>query len=969
MDAPPTDSAAAVARLAQHAPDGPLVLPVHPPAPTPPGFPWFASVAPIAGAVALWAITGSALSLAFAALGPVAAIASLVDARRNARRAAKRAAAERAAALDELRAAVATRHDLERAAAWHRATPSRRITEDQHPFEWREGLPTLVLVGSGSVPSSLRVDGTAADNGDRELLALAARLDRAPVHVPVDRGIGIVGAPPLARALARALVVQVAHRCRPDTMEIAIPDGDAWAWAEGLPHRGGDARVRIVDLIGGRRDVGAPGSAGEVLIVLAPTLDELPPGLATVLLVQGPGRATVERRGGAAPRQTIVPELLGISEAAVWVARTRAVAARDGFASTAALPDRVELQRLTRAPAAVGSRSTLRVPVGMAGAGALELDLVERGPHAIVAGTTGSGKSEFLLAWIAAMARDHRPDRVAFLLVDFKGGAAFEPVRELPHVVGVVTDLDEAEAERAVLSLRAELRHRESVLHAERARDIAELGPGVELPRLVIVVDEFQAMIERFPELGGVIADIAARGRSLGAHLVLASQRPNGVVREQVTANCAIRISLRVIDRADSLAVVGSAAAASIGPETPGRGIVDPGDGRLVPFQSAIADPRTIEAIRVAAATAPSPRRPWVAPLPERLEPEALARAVEAAPVPAGSLALGLVDAPELQRHEILAWSPPRDGHLVVVGAPGSGRSTALFAVTRAARLAAMPVTIIGGPASVQWDRLCDAVQRMRHGIAASPELIVLDGLDVGFRDWPEDHRLAAQAMVETMLREGRARGVGVAASAGSVHRLGSATRELFGQTLMLRHASRSDLVQAGGAGAMWRADAPAGSGQWHGRRVQVVAAPAIEPPPAAALRPLRIPGSGVCAVVTAFPQADAQTLRTLGFHPIVLDPLGDGAVRAAMAARSEPDAPGVIIVGDADAWMSSWALAAHVREEADIVVRGGIREFRVFARGAAAPPLLDPATDACWHSKSGGGMPARAGWPPTRND
>ncbi|WP_159606163.1 hypothetical protein, partial [Agromyces humi] len=103
MDAPPTDSAAAVARLAQHLPDGPLMLPAHPPAPTPPGFPWLASVTPIAGAVVLWAITGSPLSLAFAALGPVAAIASLVDARRNARRAAKRAAAERAAAVDELR--------------------------------------------------------------------------------------------------------------------------------------------------------------------------------------------------------------------------------------------------------------------------------------------------------------------------------------------------------------------------------------------------------------------------------------------------------------------------------------------------------------------------------------------------------------------------------------------------------------------------------------------------------------------------------------------------------------------------------------------------------------------------------------------------------------------------------------------------------------------------------------------------
>ena len=123
--------------------------------------------------------------------------------------------------------------------------------------------------------------------------------------------------------------------------------------------------------------------------------------------------------------------------------------------------------------AAPGSRDTLRAAVGAVAGGQLELDLATLGPHAIVAGTTGSGKSEFLLAWIAALADGHPPDRVSFLLVDFKGGAAFEPVRGLPHVTGIVTDLDEGEAERAVLSLRAELRHREDVLRAERVRDIA----------------------------------------------------------------------------------------------------------------------------------------------------------------------------------------------------------------------------------------------------------------------------------------------------------------------------------------------------------------------------------------------------------------------------------------------------------------------------------------------------------------
>jgi S-DNA-T family DNA segregation ATPase FtsK/SpoIIIE len=102
-------------------------------------------------------------------------------------------------------------------------------------------------------------------------------------------------------------------------------------------------------------------------------------------------------------------------------------------------------------------------------------------------------------------------------------------------------------------------------------------------------------------------------------HLVLASQRPNGVVREQVSANCAIRVSLRVMQRADSLAVVGSDAAAAIGPETPGRGIVDPGDGRPVPFQSAWVEPATIEGLRPLDGGPPACPSPLGGPLPDRV--------------------------------------------------------------------------------------------------------------------------------------------------------------------------------------------------------------------------------------------------------------------------------------------------------------------------------------------------------------
>jgi S-DNA-T family DNA segregation ATPase FtsK/SpoIIIE len=767
--------------------------------------------------------------------------------------------------------------------------------------------------------------------------------------------------------------VQLAHRCRPGVVELAVPDGAEWSWATALPHHrgGGDRVIRLVEVGAGPR--GDPGTVGRggatpdrggpaaAIIAIAHQPAALPPGLGTIIVVEGHRQAVLDARtGGAAPR-SIVPELLGASEAATWAVRMQVAAARDGFGPAAALPQRVELDSLAQPPAPTDSRASLRVTVGVRHGGVLEIDLVTGGPHAIVAGTTGSGKSEFLLAWLAALAACHPPTRVAFLLVDFKGGAAFEPIRELPHVTGIVTDLDEGEAERAVLSLRAELRHRESVLRAERVRDIAELAPDVELSRLVIVIDEFQAMVERFPELGVVIADIAARGRSLGVHLVLASQRPNGVVREQVTANCAIRVSLRVIQRADSIAVIGTEAAASIRPDSPGRGVIDVGDGVPVPFQSAQLDAGSLARIRKANAGVPRARRPWVDPLPTRLTLHELDRVAASARLDAGSLALGLLDQPERQRHGILTWSPTTDGHLLIVGGPGSGRSTALAAVAASAAREepALPVVHFSGPSSRQWDTMQS--MRLRVGRPGPQTLLLIDDLDGRFRDWPDDHRLAALDALEVVLREGRRAGVTVVATASQSHRLGQGIRDSFARRVILRHPSRPDLVHAGGSGDLWREQDPPGSGQWHGHRVQVVEAPPLlaeaHPPPQA----VDLGRARLVAVVSASPRADASALRAAGLEPLLLEPVGDTAVRAALARRADVAAPGCIIVGDADAWAANWSIGALVREEATIVVHGGQREYRVLGPGPQSPPLLDDATQ-CWVIEPPSSV-RRAGW------
>ena len=192
-------------------------------------------------------------------------------------------------------------------------------------------------------------------------------------------------------------------------------------------------------------------------------------------------RASCERRGDAPP-PPVVPELMGAAEALGVGGRGDGRARREGVGSAPPCPPACRSSR-SRSRAPPGSQGTLRAAVGAAARARSWSTSSRMGRTRSWPGTTGSGKSEFLLAWLTALARAYPPDRVAFLLVDFKGGAAFEPIRDLPHVTGIVTDLDEAEAERAVLSLRAELRHRERVLRAGRCRDIVELDAAVELAR------------------------------------------------------------------------------------------------------------------------------------------------------------------------------------------------------------------------------------------------------------------------------------------------------------------------------------------------------------------------------------------------------------------------------------------------------------------------------------------------------
>lgn len=928
----------------------PLTLPPRVPEPSRAGFPWIASSAPVAGALLIWVVTGSTFALLFAVLGPLVAVASMLDARRQAAAERRRLAAERDRALVRLEGEIVLRHDLEREEAWRAAPGARRIVEQAVPG-WRERNPGRVVVGAASMASRVRVEGAPVDERDAELLSRAAVVRDAPLTADVADGLGFVGSRPLALAAARAAVVQCAHAVAPGALAIEGPPSPDWRWLSALPHAGtgAPARLLVTEAGGPVASSAAEGERVHVIAVGTGVVD-LPPGLGTVIRLRHRGSAVVD----AMPSVEVVPELASVAETAAWAERMSEAARRARLGRSAVLPTRVELSGLPARRADPDDRSCLRVAVGSADAGPLELDLAA-GPHALVAGTSGSGKSEFLVSWITALAAAYGPDRLAFLLVDFKGGAAFDPVAALPHVTGVVTDLAEAEAGRAVASIRAELRHREHVLSAAGARDLARLPRGVVMPRLVIVVDEFQAMVERFPDLGTVIADVAARGRSLGVHLVLASQRPNGVIRESVTANCGIRVSLRVLHRADSVAIVGTDQAAALDPAVPGRAVADPGDGCPVRFQSAIADAASIRRAVERHSDAPAPRRPWLDPLPASLDLGSVAEVLgPEGRTPATQIILGVADDPDRQRRLAVGWDPPEDGPLAVLGMPGSGRTALLEAIaTQVADLrGASSVLRIDAPRSAVWD----AIDRVESAVASRsadlPFLMVLDDADTRFGGWPDEARFAALAKLESVLRGARAAGTAVVISASRPASLGAGVRDALTSTVLLRHASRADLVHAGGEASLWAADGPAGSGQWRGLRAQFLAAPraAVMPvPPPSRFEPSRHPLTAVCS---ATPRADAVALAAAcpDAEVVVLGADVDVTSRIASILQGDPVVGGVrIVVGDAETWSANWSLAALARRRAVVVIHGASTEYRALVREAGLPPLLDDHRAQCW--------------------
>ena len=641
------------------------------------------------------------------------------------------------------------------------------------------------------------------------LLARHATLPAAPLAVPATSGVlGITGDRDAATALARALLVQAAALHSPAGLPMAVLNADdTHAWTRWLPHvedpdgpraaydpqaaaalaerlrpalaseHHGSGRVprprmllfadtTAAALPPVRALLDAVAASGTALAIVLGPRDALPTTTTLLVECRGDRARTLGATSGTTP---FAVEGLDFEQAARFAAAlapyTDADPARRETGSTSAsvaagtsllallnIADPAEVDPVARWVA--DPTVPVGAPVGVTDAGeVLNLSMLD-GPHGLIAGTTGSGKSEFLQSFLAGIAATHSPERVAFFLVDFKGGATFTEIVRLPHVVGAVTNLDGALAQRAVTSLRAELVRRQEMLAAARIKEFLDYRPDPPagrppLPRLLLVIDEFAMLAAELPDVMDRFVDIATVGRSLGVHMLLATQSPSGVVSGKVEANTNLRLCLRVATAQESNDVLGRRDAADIGRDQPGRGFLRYGGGSdILGFQTArIAGPYRPtrnsggmgQASRVQVAPfadqrpapAPQPHRPaepdetgpsgpgrteldvltetiaartaelalpaghrlWLPPLPETLP------AADLPPLPEASEAgqfrerpdlrvrLGLADEPERVAQPLAVADLAVSGHLLVLGAYASGKTTALRQI--AAELAA----------------------------------------------------------------------------------------------------------------------------------------------------------------------------------------------------------------------------------------------------------------------------------------
>lgn len=638
-------------------------------------------------------------------------------------------------------------------------------------WERRSGAPDLgrVRLGVGHLPTRtgwVPTTGAATEHPDLPDLPVEVALDEVG-------GLGIAGWPVEVEAMIRHVLGQVAVLHSPRDVRLIVrthqssegshEDHNGLSWARWLPHTSAfgdlttclDALRRVVVARESDRQRDRRSHEPRVLLVLPDVERDLGHGELVDLIERGrelgvwcmvgarstaalpsschavasvgfrAGATTGDRVArldvdGAEPLASFTPDHVGWW----WGERIgRSLAALvDASGEADVVPVSVDLLEVLPwlGDAGVLDPSTLAehwragegapvASIGRLAGSEWTVNLATDGPHLLVGGTTGSGKSELLRTLVTSLALECSPQDMTFVLIDYKGGSAFGQCADLPHTVGYVTNLDEGLARRALTSLGAEITRREGLLAASGARDFDDHRRRAGgLPRLVIVIDEFRLLADELPDFVDGMVSIAAVGRSLGVHLVLATQRPAGAITADIQANVNLRIAMRMRDVADSTDVIGAPDAAHLSGDLPGRGFARGGDGELREFQAARVGAGTARAVTRVSALDPmghvvvgdaaatdsgaeepdeqtglgslaataraagalvgghAPHRPWLPPLPDLLADSVV-----------GSDGVGLYDSPAEQGQGVVRHTGDA-GHWLIAGGPRSGRSTVL---------------------------------------------------------------------------------------------------------------------------------------------------------------------------------------------------------------------------------------------------------------------------------------------------
>jgi S-DNA-T family DNA segregation ATPase FtsK/SpoIIIE len=760
-----------------------IVEPVAPTHTSGSGFPWLAALLPLVASGVIVAITGRFLYLAFAVLSPMLAIGNVLTDRSAKRKgnavlskgfdadtALYRQALD-ALLVDELRERSALYPDLAKvlsaacvptALLWHRSPSDPDFL--------------ALRVGTSTRASSVEVVDPRGMSRPRPAVTDCPQgLDLAEARV-----LGLSGDAEVRDAHVRALLAQLLTFHRPADMRITLltssERAQAWDWLKWVPHLSTSSGLAVAttadEAAGLVAQALTAASASVTTLVVVDDVPELQGSPALARLLTGtPERGIValvlSRRFSGLPRacratldmdaalrggpSVLVDvdgsttelsrlDMLSLSLAeelttslAQWLdpddpslANTQEPSGDGplGFLESLGYPD--------LAPSAVLQRwrqPTARLPVAACGVGDQGLVTVDLrsgfgGPNAFVAGTVGSGKSDFLRSFLISLALANPPDALSMVLVDFKEGSGLEVLTALPHVAAMVSNTERGQLPRILTALTAERELRQQRIKTagyDSFDHYQESGAAAtsQMSRLLIVVDEFAALRLAVPDAMSRLVEIVRRGRSAGMHLVLSSQTVSKDVGQDISDNTSLHVCLRVESEAESRTLIGVPDAARLPTNAQGRGLVSDGQtlrafqsgwlgcrtadrsvepavavhafslakgiDRPAPTAEADLVPTDMERVTTALTAAANEANyaraspPWEKPLPDVVTRESLSVMPEK-PAGAGSFALplGLLDSPS--RRMQLPWTIDlaEVGHLLVIGGGRSGRSSLL---------------------------------------------------------------------------------------------------------------------------------------------------------------------------------------------------------------------------------------------------------------------------------------------------